>query len=147
MVRDPLEGIKKEWLPLQIIHFSLIAGILIFLATVLLLSPEGLRIAYPADSVPFLIVNLCVALLPLIAVPIVKKSMYGPEKMKSEADIRKRFDAYRSYKVIQWALIEGPALMGVVTTLVVDNAVFLIFTIFHLAYLITTKPSKQEFQG
>ena len=41
MVRDPLEGIKKEWLPLQIIHFSLIAGILIFLATVLLLSPEG----------------------------------------------------------------------------------------------------------
>jgi len=146
MVQDPLEGIKEEWLPLKIIHFSLITGILIFMLSLFLINPEGLRIAYPVDSVPFLILNLCVALIPLIGVPMVKKKLYGPKKRTAEMDNRKRFNAYRNYKIIQWALSEGPALLGIVSSILLDNAVYLIFTLFHLAFLIIAKPDKTEFR-
>ena len=147
MAKDPLEGIKEEWLPLQIIHYSLIAGILIFMVSVLLMYPEGLFFAYPVDSVPFLIMNLCVALIPLIVVPMVKRKLYGPEKRMAETDNRKRFNAYRSYKIIQWSLSEGPALLGIVTSMILNNAVYLIFAIFHLAFLISAKPDKTELRA
>ncbi len=145
MLPDPLEEIKEEWLPLRIIHFSLMAGILIFLAAFFFLNPDGLRLAYPVDSVPFLIMNLCVALIPLLVPPIVKRKLYDPEKRKAENRVRERFYAYRNYKIIQWALLEGPALLGIVSSMVLNNAVFLLFTLFHLAFLIAAKPSETEF--
>lgn len=142
---EPLEEIKDEWLPLQIIHFSLIAGILIFLTSIFFVYPEGFRIAYPVDTVPFLILNLCIALVPLLLPPIVRRKVYRPEKRMDQNDVHKPFYAYRRYKIIQWALMEGPALLGIVTSLVLNNAVYLLFTIFHLAFLIAAKPSKAEF--
>ena len=92
---------------IRLIHLSLLAGVLLFLAVSLFV-----RSGSPVDGDSRLPLVLLAASLPPLLLSLVLKSRIPPRRAAESADAW--WQAHYTRAVIVWSLIEGASLLGVV---------------------------------
>lgn len=63
---------------------------------------------------------------------------------RAEENLAEKLNSYRSTLILRWALLEGPALMGVLFYMTFGNIVFLAVAAGLLIFLFMARPSKEK---
>ncbi|MFK7834464.1 MAG: hypothetical protein AB8B52_14410 [Winogradskyella sp.] len=123
---------------LTIIHFMICAVVLVF-GTVIIFITENAQINFADTEDSFFY------LVPLFAICGAFVSQYLFQKLlndvHAQATLKDKLTKYQSSKVIQYALIEAPAFLGIVICLITTNQFYLIISAALLAYLIFLRPT------
>lgn len=125
---------------LKIIHLALCGGLLLF-ATISFLQFDSTLIA---DSES----NLMLYLVPAVAIAGYFGSTYLFEKhirkIKKDDSLVKKLQRYQSALVLQYAIIEGPAILALMAYYTSGNALFLAIAACMIVFLYSKKPSFQK---
>ena len=127
---------------LKIIYGALIIGVVAFLAIVLFLKKDNLHFAVDMDDIFTMVVPLMA--LSGIAVSVILNN--GFQKMiQPEDTLQAKLSKYQTASIIRGALLEGPALIGVVATFISGNYFFLLFSVVLLIAMYLFFPNKERF--
>lgn len=125
---------------LKIIHYALLAGQLLFAGVVyFLISGES---PYGQDS--FLIPVAAMAIGGSAASFFIYQTLVS--KGKSQQGDEDKMTSYRTAKIVQWALLEGPSLFACVAALVTKDQFFLYFTLGLALFSFVRSASQTEFE-
>ena len=129
---------------IRIIHFSLIAGVTVFLAVSIYLNmSETLQLQYDAEfsNILFLITAaMTVVMLPLGYI-IFRRQIMAVDKNKSPGEL---MAIYKSAYIVKMGLIEAPAFFSIVVFLLTGNQWLLIQIIAVLLVMIINRPTAEK---
>lgn len=131
---------------LNIIHKGLVAGQLMFaaIAAYLLYSGAVIPAATELDKT-LQIATLAITAAGIFAgFAIFKKKSARIRDMQGGA--KEKFEQYRSACIIQWALMEGPAIFCIICFFLTGNYAFLALVAFIIILFTMTGPSKFKIQ-
>jgi hypothetical protein len=131
---------------LNIIHKGLIAGQVMFAAVTAYLLYSGAVIPAATELDRTLqVVALAITAAGIFAgFAIFKKKLVQVREMQSSA--KEKFDQYRAACIIQWALMEGPAIFCIICFFLTGNYAFLAVVGFVIILFAMTGPSKLRIQ-
>lgn len=131
---------------LNIIHKGLIAGQVMFAAVTAYLLYSGAVIPAATELDRTLqVVALAITAAGIFAgFTIFKKKLVQVREMQSSA--KEKFDQYRAACIIQWALMEGPAIFCIICFFLTGNYAFLAVVGFVIILFAMTGPSKLRIQ-
>jgi hypothetical protein len=102
----------------------------------------------PVENFDFNFTNPLLILLMALMIAGVFTSgfLYNMHKNKIEANdpLKDKIAKIQQALIIRFALIEGPALLGIILFLVESNLAFLMLSVLMILYFITLKPSKSK---
>ena len=128
---------------LTLIHSVLIMGLVTFVGVSLYLSNDKINFDFNTEDTFLLI-------LPIIAISALVLSRIVPQKLlqsiKETEDLKKILAQYQTASVIKYALIEGPAMIGIVMFMSTNNAAFLVISGVLTIYLLLQKPTKTKIE-
>lgn len=127
---------------LQIIYGALIMGVVAFLAIVLFLKKDDLHFAVDMDDIFTIVVPLMT--LSGIAVTAILNNNFM-KMIQPEDALQTKLSKYQTASIIKGALLEGPALIGVVATFLSGNYFFLLFSVALLIVMYMYFPNKERF--
>jgi hypothetical protein len=135
----PVNGRLKS---LQIIHKAMMAGVIILtVLLVLLISSNHLTALLPQYNQPLQLVVLAMAAAGFfIGNSIVKKAI--AKVRKDGLDINNKWMIYRQACLIQWALLEAPAILALVFFLLTGNYAFVALAVTLILVMGLTAPTK-----
>lgn len=129
---------------LTLIHSVLIMGLVTFAGVSLYLGNGEINFDFNTEDT-FLII------LPVLAITALVLSRIIPQKLlestKETQDLRKILTQYQTASIIKYALIEGPALVGIVMFMSTSNAAFLAISGVLIIYLLLQKPTKTKIEN
>lgn len=125
----------------RLICFSIIAGLLVFLACVIYLGAE--KYYFNADlSDPFLIALLFLTITAIPAGPFLSKMVLSnPDANES---LRNKFPKYQTSLIIRMATCEGVGLFSIVSFLLRANLIFLVFLLIALSVMLLYYPTPDK---
>lgn len=124
---------------LSIIHGALIAGLILFgFMTVLLKGRSQIHANNKSEAFVFVVPLLAAA--GVIAGQIIFKSRL--ESLDTQSSLKEKLKAYQAATITRFALVEGPALFGIVAYLLNWNILFLIISGLLILYLLFLKPTR-----
>lgn len=131
---------------LNIIHKGLMAGQVMFAAVTAYLLYSGAVIPAATELDRTLqVVALAITAAGIFAgFTIFKKKLVQVREMQSSA--KEKFDQYRAACIIQWALMEGPAIFCIICFFLTGNYAFLAVVGFVIILFAMTGPSKLRIQ-
>jgi hypothetical protein len=127
---------------LQILHRALLLGVVLFAAIAFFLQYTG-KFSSPVREKDQLLQLIAIAVCfagGFIGASVFKKRIL--QTRNSQQSIAEKAAAYRSASIIQWALLEGPAIFCIICFLLVGNLAFLALAAAVLFWLALTGPSK-----
>lgn len=129
---------------LSIIHVALVAGLLLFLAMILLLQLNNFgEILQGEIVVVFFFLVPFFALSTMVFSKIITNKRIDSVK-DSMKTIEAKKDAYFSILLMRWAMIEGPGFFSCVVFLLTSNYIFLGMALVLTGFLIMQYPSIQK---
>lgn len=131
---------------LNIIHKGLMAGQIMFAAIVAYLLYSGsIFPSAPELDKTLQVVALAITAAGLFAsFTIFKKKLIQIRDMQGST--KEKFDKYRAACIIQWALLEGPAIFCIICSFLTGNYAYLGIVAFALLFFAMTGPSKLKVQ-
>lgn len=126
---------------IQIINGALIFGVLIFLMITFFLTKDPSFI-YNDDSVFAILVPISLMLGAFLSSLLFKKQL---QTIKKEENLQYKLGKYQSATIVRSALLEAPALLGIVATFITFNLYYLIFAGIALLLMVYNFPSKDKF--
>ena len=126
---------------LNLIYFSLVAGLIIFMAVVVILNSRQ----DPADFQP---VGVFIYLVPVSSILAILASIYIPKfklpEIESKKDLKEKLSYYQSLLIIKWALLEGGAIVALVSFMLTGYFMLGGFALLLILYLIFQKPTRYK---
>lgn len=132
---------KDTFKVMRIIHYALLAGLLIFSALTYYMNSTDAPIGDGEFD------NIFRFLAPgMVAVSIVlgiflSKSMFANAQEKNE--LGDKLEIFRSGMLVRWALVEGTSLFAIVTFFLTNNNMLLLVGLAGAAYLFTLRPTPE----
>lgn len=128
---------------LTLIHFAILAGMVLFFGIVLLKKRAVLQSEISLDfQNPFAIVVLTLLVFVLFLHNFMFKQQL--EKAKKAPNFPEKIKQYQTALIIKWALIEAPIILAITATLITGNIIFLGIAALLIIYLYTLKPNKEK---
>ena len=139
------KNVKPEELKsLQIVHRALLLGLVLFAAIAFYLNYSGNFIAgLKSYDQPLQVIAITLSFGGFfIGSLLFKKKM---QQLKdSSPELRVKLSTYRSAAIMQWALLEGPALFAIICFLLVGNYAFLALAVVFIILFAVTAPNKTK---
>ena len=139
------ENVKRgELKSLQIIHRALLLGLVLFAAIAFYLNYSGNFITgLKSYDQPLQVIAITLSFGGFfIGSLLFKKKM---QQLKdSSPELRVKLSTYRSAAIMQWALLEGPALFAIICFLLVGNYAFLALAVVFIILFAVTAPNKTK---
>jgi len=136
-------NISEQFRLTGIIYGALIIGLITFFAITLFIV-ENKKVE-PVQSIN----EIFKFLIPIVgfAVMFLARSIYNKNisSVNFNEDLLAKITKYRTFKIIQWAQIEGGAFLSLIGFILTGNYLYAIVFLFLLGYLILIKPSKEQF--
>ncbi|WP_178987912.1 hypothetical protein [Winogradskyella schleiferi] len=126
---------------LTIIHMAFCTSIFLFGIVVLYVTKNQFMNFTDTEDRLFYVVPVLAIVGPLVSQYLFKKTIF---KAHSKSSLMEKLMHYQSSKLIQIALIEGPALLGIVGFLTTSNQYYLIFSAALLIYLVSLRPTPSD---
>ena len=136
-VQSPAKTLKT----LTIIHLALLAGMVLFAGVVYSITPNPVLNFKDTDE-HFLILVPFMAITGIAASVFVSKQQIA--KAKEGETLNAKIAGYLSASIIKFALLEGPALFGIVGFLLTTNLLYLLISIVIMLYFLSQRPVKQN---
>lgn len=135
---NQLQTTKGTLKTITILHYAFCATILIFGAFVLFVTENAtLNLADTTDIFFYLI--------PVIAIVMASASSFLFQKnlkqVQEKASLLEKLVHYQTSKIIQFAMIEAPAIFGIVVFSITYNQFYIIVSAVLLTYLIILRPT------
>ena len=129
---------------LQIVHRALLLGLVLFAAIAFYLNYSGNFIAgLKSYDQPLQVIAITLSFGGFfIGSLLFKKKM---QQLKdSSPELRVKLSTYRSAAIMQWALLECPALFAIICFLLVGNYAFLALAVVFIILFAVTAPNKTK---
>lgn len=131
---------KKDIQTLQVIHLALCVGVSLFAAMSIFQNQQDTNFSFnESNEVTLLIVSLIVGAAGIFIARFFSQKVWSTIKRESK-DIDK-MATYKIGAIIEWALIEAPALLAIVFFFIHANYLFLFIGIAILLVLFSKKPT------
>ncbi|AFL81815.1 hypothetical protein Aeqsu_2355 [Aequorivita sublithincola DSM 14238] len=128
----------------KLIHTALTAGVLVFGVMMFLQTKnQQLNLNYTGDVMYFVVPFMAVAGI-LAGNYLYGNMLKGLASMKT---LREKLNGFQSASVIRYALLEGPAFLGIVAFMNEGNQYYLIFSVLLLGWLIMQRPTKDKVES
>lgn len=126
---------------LNLIYFSLVAGLIIFMAITVILNSRQ----EPTD---FQAIGVFIYLVPVICIMAILASIYIPKyklpEIDSKENLKEKLFYYQGLLIMKWAFLEGGALFALVSFLLTGYFMLGGFALLLILYLILQKPSRYK---
>ena len=136
-------NISEQFRVTGIIYGALILGLITFFAIALIIV-ENKEIE-PIQSVD----EIFKLLIPLagFAAMFIARSIYNKNisSIDYNDDLLSKISKYRTFKIIQWSLVESVGFLSNVGFIITGNYLYAIVFLFMLGFFILIKPSKEQF--
>jgi hypothetical protein len=127
----------------KIVLYSLVAGLVLFALIVFFLNSIDALGNNTTD-----LKNTFLLLIPVFVVGGLIASRVAFRKRLETIDrssgLSTKLSDYRSALIVQFALLEGPAMLATIASLVTGEMLFLLFTVFIIGYFLTAIPGKEK---
>lgn len=137
-----MEEANKSFFIMRIIHFALVAGLVMFGGVVLMISGKGISMT-PSFRNPIILIAAVFCVLTLAVssgIHLIYRRIAAPA-----SSIRSALQKYQVFCMVRWAVIEGGALFSAVVALITKNVLPIGLFVISLAMLISRYPSQKEF--
>jgi hypothetical protein len=123
---------------ITIIHYAYCIAVLLFgAAAIFIMENAVMNFSSPDDTFFYLI--------PLFAIGGLLSSNYifrnSLKSIQTKSTLMEKLTQYQSARIIRIALIEAPALLGIVIFIITSNQYYLIISAVLLAYMVLIRPS------
>lgn len=126
---------------LNLIYFSLVAGLIIFMAVIVILNSRQ-------DPANFQPVGVFIYLVPVSSLLAILGSIYIPKyklpDIDNKNDLKEKLSYYQSLLIIKWALLEAGAIIALVSFMLTGYFMLGGFALLLILYLILQKPSRYK---
>jgi len=140
MPKNP--DIKNQLRVNNIIYYSLITGLLLFLIVVMVfIQVNDLTAGKELDNIFTFLVPLFGLMMMFISRMIYNQMIL---KFDSTANLLQKISHYRTAKIVSWAMIEGACFFALVATMLTSNYLYIAVYIFLLGYFFLMRPSKES---
>lgn len=131
---------KAQLTTLTFIHFMLIFGVLLFMSVVYFLLLDGGEIDVELYN-SFIYIVPIVGLIGYYIGEVIFKKIISGSKEKSW---NQRLQSYQTAMIAQDALLEGPALLGVIASLLTNSPTFMVVSIVLLGIMFLKRPTEEK---
>jgi hypothetical protein len=125
---------------ITILHYAYCIAILIFGTVAIFITENGTINFSNTGDIFFYIV-------PLFAVAMAYLSHFvfqiNLKKVHQKLNLKEKLVQYQMSRIIRYAMLEAPALLGIVVFIITNNQFYLIISAALLAYLFLLKPTKR----
>lgn len=135
---------KNSLKALQILHRAMLMGMIIFAAVAFYLVYSKAIVASMQEldhTLQIIAVILCAAGFFIGNNFFKRKILYSTDQLPTPA---KKISVYRSVAIIQWVLLEGPAIFSIICFIVTGNYAFVALAGTMMMLFAMTAPSKQK---
>ena len=137
-----ISEIKNQLKTINIINYSLMAGLLLFFVVVIfVIQSNEMNINEKLDKIFTIIVSvyglIAMFVARLIFNLIISKYSIG-------TNVEDNIIKYKSSKIVSWALLESGCVLALVATLFTSNYLYVAVFIFLLGYFYMLRPSRQS---
>ncbi len=126
---------------LNLIYFSLVAGLIIFAALIVFLN-------YSQELTEFQPVGIFIYLVPIMSFLAILASIYIQKyklpEIDSKKDLKEKLFYYQGLQIMKWAFLEGGALFALVSFMLTGYFMLGGFALLLILYLILQKPSRYK---
>lgn len=138
-----VDNFKEQFKITNIIFYALLIWQLLFYAFAFWFSgSEGFTVNKELDEIfQFLI--------PLFGFTVMITSRFLYNKnistVDEKEDVANKLAKYRTFKIIQWAMVEGASTIAIIGLMLTGNHLYSVVFIFLIGYFILIKPSNENF--
>lgn len=129
---------------LKTLHIAFCFSVFIFGAAVLYVANNATINFNDSDNIFFYIVPLFAIVGAIASQFLFKKTI---TRAHDKSSLSEKLTHYQSSKLIQYALVEGPAFLGIVIFLTTSNQYYLLISAVLLVLLISLRPTLSEIKG
>ncbi|MGE4288291.1 MAG: hypothetical protein AB7E36_06350 [Salinivirgaceae bacterium] len=130
---------KQYFRTLNVIHYALLAGQLVFAGTVLYLAYGKTQLVDSPKGIFIYVVPLIALLAVLLSQAIYR---FRIKKLKSYNSLIPKMTEYQSIFIIRLALIEGASLFAIVVYLLTVEAIFIAIGVLLIVYFVLLRPTR-----
>lgn len=128
---------------ISILHIVLVAGVLMFGFVMFSITEnQKMDLSYTGDVMFFIVPIMAIAGI------FVGNYLYRNiiKRQASKNTLREKLAGFQTASIIKYALLEGPALLGLVAFMNDGNQYFLIISLFLLGWLILQRPTRDKIE-
>ncbi|NRD19698.1 hypothetical protein HNV08_06530 [Winogradskyella eckloniae] len=133
-----LRSTKSTIRSLSIVHFALCTGIILFGAMAYFNTEKAVLNFSETEDIFFYLVPAFAIVLTIINHFLFQNNL---KRVKAKTTLKDKLTHYYTIKIIQFALIDGPAIFGIAIFLITSNQYYIIISMLLLAYLILLRPT------
>ena len=137
-----ISEIKNQLKTINVIHFSLMAGMLLFFVIVIVVIQNTvMNLNEELDK----IFTIIVPVYGLIAMFIARLLFnFIISNYSTGTNLEDKIVKYRSAKMVSWAILESGCILSLVATMLTSNYLYIAVFIFLLGYFYMLRPSRQS---
>lgn len=124
---------------LTIFHYAYCAAILIFGIVALYITENGAINFSDSKDIFFYLVPVFAIALAFLSHFIFQQNL---KKVKEKTTLKEKLVHYQYSRIIRYAMLEAPALFGIVIFIITSNQFYLIISAVLLAYLFLLRPTE-----
>jgi len=139
------DNLKEQFKATFIIYYALLTGQLLFFAVAFWFSQtENFTANKKLDEIFQIIVPVFG-----LAIMIISRFLYNKNisSVDENGDAKTKIAKYRTFKIIQWALVESATFSSLIALMLTGNYLYLAVFIFLIGYFFLVKPSKENFSS
>ncbi len=129
---------------LSIIHFALLLGLLVFGGFTIFQLDSGITPAFDPSDILLLIYPVIVISVLVASKLIFKYLLAFAEK---RTDLKSKLMSYQTALIIKFALIEGPAILGIVLSMITGNTAYIAIASVLIIYFLMQKPTANKIES
>ena len=136
-------NISEQFRITGIVYSALIFGVIIFFAIALfIVESKKFEPNQAIDEIFKIFIPVVGFAVMYFARLIYKKNI---SSVNFYDDVLTKFSKYRSYKIIQWSLVESVGFLSNIGFIITGNYLYAIILLFMLGFFVLIKPTKEEF--
>ena len=137
-----ISEIKNQLKIINIIHLSLMAGMLLFfIVVIVVIRSNEMNINKDLDKIFTIIVSVY-GLIAMFSARLIFNLIIS--KYTSGTDLQDKIFKYRSAKIVSWAILESGCILSIIATMLTSNYLYIAVLIFLLGYFYMLRPSRQS---
>jgi uncharacterized membrane protein YfcA len=139
---DDISEIKNQLKTINIIHLSLMAGmVLFFVVVIVFMQSNEMNMNKDLDKI-FTIIIPVYGLIAMFIARLIFNLITS--NFSTGTNLEDKIVKYRSAKIVSWALLESGCILSLVATMLTSNYLYIVVFIFLLGYFYMLRPSRQS---
>ena len=122
-----------------ILHSAFCLAILIFGITTVFITDKASISFTETDDIFFYLVPMFAITLAVLSQLLYQRNLTSVHK---KTTLIEKLTTYQSIRIIRYAMLEAPALLGIVIFIITDNQYYIIISAVILAFLVLLRPTK-----